>query len=384
MKIRIAKLALRMQQAVALALIATLPVQLRGQTGQERSLPGADSVANGHQLNFFPMQLGGLSNSHQHAGDSRKLEGYEYQFPAMGTLVTFKAFDDDQAHVSEAFEEAKAEVLRLASILTDYDPDSETRQLSSRTSSEPQQVSRDLWSVLSASDQWYQRTNGSFDSALGNLTQLWRKHRRAERVPTLESVHQSLQLSGWQHVRLLEDHHVQLEPGVQLDFGGIGKGWIIDQAFQSLTGAGLASCLVNISGNMRLGAPPPNRRGWRVEIAGLEANGSPLRRLELAYTSLATSGDLWQYSVVDGIRRSHVLDPKTGYGVPGPISATIVTQLAVDADAMATAACILPADVTELLSQKYGFEYFIASHKDGQTRMIESPTFRQKRLKTAD
>jgi hypothetical protein len=87
-----------------------------------------------------------------------------------------------------------------------------------------------------------------------------------------------------------------------------------------------------------------------------------LRRILLADAAVATSGDLWQYSIVDGQRQSHILDPKTGYGVPGPLAATVIASTALDADAMATVACIL--DWREI-------ERLVAESKQSESKGLE-------------
>src|SRR5690606_6896446 len=112
----------------------------------------------------------------------------------------------------------------------------------------------------------------------------------------------ALTMTGWQHVRLERAARtVALDrEGIQLDFGAIGKGYIVDRVFEDLVNRGITSCLVNISGNMRVGQAPPQRAGWRIGISPLEQGGEPLRQITVVDTAIATSGDLWQYMVIDG------------------------------------------------------------------------------------
>lgn len=281
-------------------------------------------------------------------------QGYEFSFPAMGTQVELKAFHHNPAEVQQAFAEVQRRVAELAAILTDYDPDSETRQLSTRAQQNWVSVSDPLWQVLVASEHWQQLSQGAFDSSLGQLTQLWRKYRRAARQPSPEQLQWARQHSGWQYVELDREHQqVQFScDDLRLDFGAIGKGYVVDQAFAVLEQHGLQRVLVNISGNMRAGEPPPGRGGWRIEIAPLERGGQPLRQMLVAHTALATSGDLWQFMVIDGIRRSHILDPRTGIGVAGPVCATVISPTATNADALATTACILGFDAAQQIASR--------------------------------
>lgn len=313
----------------------------------------------------------------QEAKVATQIDGYEVQFPALGTLVNFKAFHEDVVVVERAFEKAQAEVIRLGQILTDYDPESETRKLTLLAQSQPVRVSRELWDVLLASDRWNVRTQGAFDSSLGALTQLWRKYRRVHKEPDTSEIQRVLEDCGWANVQLHRSaQSVQFSrPGLRLDFGAIGKGYIVDHAFRVLNENGIDCCLVNISGNMRCGTPPPGRVGWNVEVAPLEKDGEAIRRIRIRECAIATSGDLWQFSIVAGRRRSHVLDPETGLGVLGPVSATVIASSATDADAFATAACILPIERTQALADQYSMALLRAEVRGEKLQLVVTPGF---------
>ena len=286
-------------------------------------------------------------SSDQSTSDARPpIVGYESSFLALGTEVQLKAFHHDPAVVAAAFELAEKRVRELEAILTDYDPDSETRQLSELAAQQPTPVSDPLWEMLEACDRWHTLSHGAFDASLGQLTQLWRKYRRSSRHPTPEQIAQARAQTGWQHVQLNRAGHSVCfdSPELRLDFGAIGKGYIVDQAFAVLDAHDVPCSLINISGNMRAGSPPPERPGWRIEIAPLEPGSPPLRQVLIANQSIATSGDLWQFVLIDGVRRSHILDPQTGLGVVGPRCATAIAPTATDADALATTACIVGFD----------------------------------------
>lgn len=307
-------------------------------------------------------------------------QGYEYQFPAMGTLVQLKAYAPSDQQAERLFKAAEARVQAISAVLTDYNSKSETRQLTSRAHDHFVSVSPDLWKVLSASDHWHNLSSGTFDSSLGQLTTLWRKYRRAKpKNPPRESIEKALAESGWGHVELdCEKQSIRIDaPNIRLDFGGIGKGYAVDEAYKILQDGGLTRCLVNMSGNMRFGDPPPERDCWRIEIAPVGQGGKPLRRISVSNTSIATSGDLWQFTVVDGQRRSHILDPRTGLGVPGPISATVLAATATDADAMATIATILDEETLRALHAKHP-KYAILVARKEQTQTSEQSALQVK------
>ncbi len=276
------------------------------------------------------------------------VQGYEQVIPAMGTTVTLAAFSSQSSIVERAFAEARSEITRLVTVLSDYDDESELSQLN-RTMAQgsPIRVSAELWTVLEASDRWHQVTSGALDPSVGMLTRLWRQHRRKGTLPSDAAIADALASSGWRHLRLnANDRSVACNrTGVSLDLGAIAKGYIVDRAFDILQQHGLKSCMVNAGGDLRCGDAPPNRSGWRIGIASFSKDGPPMRILQVANAAIATSGDLWQYTIVQGRRRSHILDPKSGIGVEGPMSFSAIASTAMDADAAATALSVLGVQV---------------------------------------
>jgi thiamine biosynthesis lipoprotein len=271
-------------------------------------------------------------------------EGFELEFPCMGTTVILQAYGTEDSYVSESLKMAEAETERLVSILSDYDEDSELSRLNQTAGSGNWvAVSQELWDVLEAADRWNKISQGAFDASVGALTKLWRKSRRLSQIPSTEEIQKALQSSGWQHVHLdATAKKVRLDQaGLRIDLGAIAKGYIVDRAFDVLVKRSHKSCMVNAGGDLRCGDPPPNRAGWKIEIAALGKNDPPLRRIQIRNAAIATSGDLWQFMMIDGKRRSHILDPKTGMGVVGPISVSAIAANATDADAAATALSVL-------------------------------------------
>ncbi|MCY2974854.1 MAG: FAD:protein FMN transferase [Planctomycetota bacterium] len=282
-------------------------------------------------------------------------DGYETTFPAMGSTMSIIAYAPNESQATKAFEEAQQEVERLNSIMTDYESDSELN-LFVKSSPTPTPLSKDLWNVLVASQSWYQRTDGAFDASIGALTRMWRAARRAKSEPSSDQIARAVSLCGWQHISLDNKTHAGTidKQEVKIDLGGIAAGYIIDATFDIMIKHGLSKCLINAGGDIRCGDSPPGRIGWRIEIApladmpksetsaGNENNQKlPLRRIHLSNASIVTSGDLWQFYEFNGIRRSHILDPKTGIGVPGPTVVAVIASKCIDADAAATAISVM-------------------------------------------
>jgi thiamine biosynthesis lipoprotein len=121
-----------------------------------------------------------------------------------------------------------------------------------------------------------------------------------------------------------------------LDLGGIAKGYAADEALAVITGLGIRSALVAMSGDLAFSDPPPGRRAWRIEAGG--------QLLELANAAVSTSGDDEQHLDLDGRRYSHIVDPATGEPLADSVPVTVIARRGIDADALATALSVMGPD----------------------------------------
>ena len=294
-----------------------------------------------------------------------ELQGFEWSFPVMGTTMSLQAFAKDAETLRPVFERARSEADRVTAILTDYDPDSETVQLSATDKiGKPTSVSEELWTVLVAADQWNKTSQGKFDASIGSLTSLWRRARKAKRIPTEEEITAALANSGWCHIKLDPQSKTCIidRAGIKLDFGAIAKGYIVDRVFQVIYDAGFTQCMVRAGGDIHCGDAPAGRDGWRVMVGPIAGENDSLKFVTLCNQAIATSGDLWQYIEVNGIRRSHIIDPTTGIGIEGPISASVIAPTSMQADAAATTCCLLGHQLGGQLAEELpDFEAMIVS-----------------------
>jgi thiamine biosynthesis lipoprotein len=139
---------------------------------------------------------------------------------------------------------------------------------------------------------------------------------------------------------------------MQLDLGGIAKGFILDEALQVLSAHGIAAGLIEAGGDVVVSGAPPGQLGWEIEVPGVEDEVVARARL-LTNAAIATSGATEQNVVIDGVRYSHVIDPRTGLGVRGSHQVTVIADNGVTADAIATAASVLGPDSADLLRQRF-------------------------------
>ena len=273
----------------------------------------------------------------------------------MGVPWTVSVYAADQATGSRAIAAAFTEISRLERVLSDYQPASELSQLSARAAEpEPIVVSDDLWQVLVRAEEFCRRTDGAFDISVGPLTSLWRQSRRSGHLPRPDKLAAARAVVGPGALELHADSQAVRLPraGSRLDPGGIGMGYAADCALDVLETHGIEAALIDASGDVVVSGPPPGARGWRIAVAPLELGGEA-ETLVLAHAAVTTSGDAYQAIEIDGTRYSHIVDPRTGLGVPGPAAVTVIAADATTADALATAASVLGPEAAPAVIAAY-------------------------------
>jgi FAD:protein FMN transferase len=268
------------------------------------------------------------------------LERYDFSQPAMGTVFRLSFYAADSGTAQRAQLAALTRVKEIEQCASDYAPESELTLLCRNSGA--QEVSADMQQLLSKSLILAQQTGGAFDVTSGHLSQLWRRSKRRFALPDAEHLQRALSLTSWERITLNQDG-VRLEPGTQLDLGGIAKGYAADAAMRVLKEHGISSAVVAASGDLAIGAAPPDSKGWPVSLrafAAEESEDSTLRLL-LHDCGVSTSGDVHQYVEIAGKRYSHIIDPKVGLGLTRRVACSVIAKDATTSDALATAMCVL-------------------------------------------
>jgi thiamine biosynthesis lipoprotein len=301
-------------------------------------------------LRFFLFLL--FLSAVTHADDPQK---FVFEKAEMGLPFRVSVFAKNEAAAKEAADAAFAKVEELNAIFSDYEDDSELSKLS-RTSGTGAKVpvSDPLWTVLARAQQLAEQSGGAFDVTCGPLTSVWRRARRKFELPAPDLVQEMRARCGWQKLKLDPAAHTAelLAPQMRLDLGSLAKGYAVDAALRVLRDKGHPIALVAGGGDMAAGDPPPGRKGWRIEVAPLDAEGGAAKPpgvvIEIAHCGIATSGDTYQRLEIGGKRYSHILDMRTGQPL---IDHALVTVVGPDCftASLSTCLCVLgPADGAKL------------------------------------
>ena len=278
------------------------------------------------------------------ACDSGSGGPYRETAEIMGTTfsVTIDAHDDPSHAARAAFEEIR----RIDRLLSTYKDDSEISEVNRQASSEPVPVGADFWNVISASRDFFELSEGRFDPTIYPLMRMWGFTRRQGRIPTDEELAEALPLVDFRKVALDEKTHaIAFErEGMSLDFGGIAKGYAVDRAMDALMEMGVKSAIIDAGGNFYALGIPGGRDRWRAGIRHPLSSDDIIARLPVADRGVATSGDYERFFEIDGRKYCHIMNPRTGRPVEGMLSATVVAETAMQADALSTAVFVLDAE----------------------------------------
>jgi len=272
--------------------------------------------------------------------------------PKMGTECRVMIWHTDSLSAGAAAAEAYRYADSLIRIFSDYLPDSEVSLVNSRAGEQPVRISVHLQHLISVSLQACRLSEGAFNPAMGPLSGIWRKARTTGRIPSAATIRQLLPLCSCKDIQLdTVSHTVFLRhKGMSFDFGGIAKGYIAQQMLKELQNRGMRYALVDAGGDIC--TTEGYLQPWKIAVNLPEQDRTWGESIPLSGQAVATSGDLYQYLAHGKKKYSHILDPRTGYGVQSSRNVTVIAADGVTADWLATACSVLPERKAIKLARK--------------------------------
>ena len=278
---------------------------------------------------------------------------FEFSQVHMGMRVRLVLHAPGDGTARRAAAAAFDRIAALDRMMSDYRDDSELRRLDAR----PQEwipASEELFAVLTRAVEIADATGGAFDPTVAPVVALWRASRKSGRLPERSNLETARALVGWRYVELDPSRRAMrlARIGVRLDLGGIAKGYILQEALRTLREHGVTSVLLEAGGDIVVGDAPPGRPGWRIDTPNADHAFSD-RASKLCNAALATSGATSQFVEIDGVRYSHVVDPRTGLGVTNHIVARVIADDGATADALATALTVVGPEGADAIVRRF-------------------------------
>ena len=291
-------------------------------------------------------------------GTKRRVEADSGYRLIMGTFAHLKAIAKDPQTAKKCVDTAFAEIKKVDDLMSDYKSDSEISRLNRDAFGQAVKVSESTFEVLQKSAEFSRLSGGAFDITIKPLVELWRSAAEANSVPDEAELQLASSKVGYEKLYLdANEMTVRFAiEGMRLDLGGIAKGYAIDRAVEAMKTVGAVGGLVDVGGDIRcFGMPPEGKKTWRIGLQDHDvsresdrfltgAAGRVLKVLKLKNAAVATSGGYRRVVLIGGRKYSHIMDRRTGQSAGDMSSVTVISQNAIDADALATAVSVMGAE----------------------------------------
>ena len=258
---------------------------------------------------------------------------------AMGATFSVVVYGSDPASMNQAIDAAFYEAHRLDALLSNYRAASEWSRINRDAAARPVAVSPELFALLSDCMEYSRASEGTFDVTVGPLMRAWGFFGGDRHVPSTDQIREALLLVGYRHVQLnARKQTVRFNRvGIEIDPGGVGKGYAVDRMVEVLRARGIRNALVAASGSsiFGLGHPPEEPRGWAVSIADPWDHRKNAAQVFLKDLSLSTSGSYEKSFRVGGRRYSHIMDPRRGVPADSAVQVTVIAPRAIDSEVWA-------------------------------------------------
>jgi thiamine biosynthesis lipoprotein len=260
----------------------------------------------------------------------------EQSATAMGSSYSIAVYGEDEAVMENAVEEAFDEARRLDDLLSNYKPESEWSKVNRFAAERPVKTTPELFDLLSACVEYSRASEGAFDISVGPLMRVWGFYKGTGHMPRGEEIENARRITGWRNIELdATTRSVRFrQKGIELDPGGIGKGYAVDRMVEVLRKNGITIGLVSASGSSFYAmGKPPGEDGWHIEIKDPRDQSKSVEEVVLKDESMSTSGSYEKFFKADGRIYSHIMDPRTGYPAKGMLAVSVITPLTIDSEA---------------------------------------------------
>jgi FAD:protein FMN transferase len=276
------------------------------------------------------------SDSLHHAAASRM---------SMACLYSIDAYAaSEEQTIGKALEAALDEVDRIDRLMSHYKPESPLSTINREAAHHPVALDPELFAFIKRSMEYSQQSGGAFDITVGPLMKAWGFFRGDGHLPNPDELTAARARVGARHVRLDEGARtIRFDTdGVQLDLGGIAKGYAVDRVVEILRQRQITAALVSAGGSTVYGlGTPPGRAGWTVSIQDPVDSRKTAHEVLLNNRSVSVAGSSEKSFAVGGIRYSHIMDPRSGQPVQGILSVAVLTATGTDGDALDDALFVL-------------------------------------------
>lgn len=274
-------------------------------------------------------------------------ETYKRTLKLMGSRFDITVVAENEHKGNAYIDTAVAEISRIETLISSWDPNSQTSQINKKAGIEAVKVDTELFELIERALAISTLTDGAFDISYASMDRIWKFDGSMTAMPSEKDIRSSVSRVGFKNIQLDKKNSTVFltAMGMKIGFGAIGKGYAADKAKALLIKKGVPSGIINASGDMNTWGKRPNGKEWKVAITNPMDKNKVFALLPITNGAVVTSGNYEKFVRFDDIRYSHIIDPRTGYPASGIISVTVFAPKAELADALATSVFVMGKDI---------------------------------------
>jgi thiamine biosynthesis lipoprotein len=294
-------------------------------------------------------------------------ENFKRTLILMGSRFDITVVASNEKEGNEYIDSAIFEITRIEKLISSWDLNSETSLINKHSGIKPIKVDKELFDLIERSIAISALTNGAFDISYASMDRIWNYDGSMREMPSKEEISNSIKKVGYQNISIdKEAQTVFLKlKGMKIGFGAIGKGYAADKAKALLIEKGVKAGIINASGDLNAWGKQADGSDWMVAITNPLNKNKVFSWLPINDSAIVTSGNYEKFISFDGIRYSHIIDPRTGYPSTGIISTSIMTSNAELADAISTSVFVMGVETgLDFINQLKGVDCIIIDEEN--------------------
>mgnify|MGYP006089457335 FL=1 len=294
-------------------------------------------------------------------------ENFKRTLILMGSRFDITVVASNEKEGNEYIDSAIFEIARIEKLISSWDVNSETSLINKLSGIKPIKVDKELFDLIERSIAISTLTNGAFDISYASMDRIWKYDGSMREMPSEEKISNSIKKVGYKNIIIdKEAQTVFLKlKGMKIGFGAIGKGYAADKAKALLIEKGAKAGIINASGDLNAWGKQANGKDWMVAITNPLNKNKVFSWLPINDSAIVTSGNYEKFISFNGIRYSHIIDPRTGYPSTGIISTSIMTSNAELADAISTSVFVMGVETgLDFINQLKGVDCIIIDEQN--------------------
>jgi thiamine biosynthesis lipoprotein len=291
---------------------------------------------------------------------------YKKKVSMLGSPFEITVVAKDSIEGNYFIELAISEVKRIENQISDWIPTTQISLVNKNAGIQAVKVDSEVFDLVARAIKISELTDGAFDISYASMDKIWKFDGSMKAMPSDDAIKKSVAKIGYKNIILnKQDQSIFLKiEGMKLGLGGIGQGYIADKVKDKLLANGCLSGIVNVSGDINAWGKQSNQKPWTVGIVNPMNKNKVFATFPLENSSVETSGNYEKYVIFNGIRYSHIIDPRSGFPAQGVVSVSVFAKQTEIADALATGIFVLGVEVgLNLVNQLKGIECIIVDDK---------------------